>query len=482
MATTMYKYLMALLAAAAITVSAGPCMAQQPTDLPPFENENGRQETDVSVIKKENTESLIETGTETVVNNNVTADGDTDTITVDDEPHDEQQSSLNEQPKLSRRELRRMRKEAKHTPPYIRDLSRDTYIINSGQKTDVLQNTEVVISESSLTTVEKKISDSLDMALSAPQQTKAIAEANEAADSLANLAPRERRELERMQRRADTTLYRHSPLFRDTLKIAPLTAISAVVPGFGQFYNGDYWKIPVLYATAGTALALGIQQHKQYVRYRSEYDYLTGRTSFNTNRALIDPVQTKMIQHNTWRQVLFGTAIASYVYFLCDAVINYPAADKNPVKTATTLSMICPGAGQIYNGSFWKVPLVVGGFASFIYVIDWNNRGLQRYTTAIKLASDNDPDTNPDSSFSNMSVDQMKSYQQMYRRNRDLAIILTAAFYLLNVMDAHVDAHMKDFDVSSDLACRLRIQPTIEPMYAMNSYQYSFGMGLSLTF
>ena len=482
MATIMYKYLMALLAAAAITVSAGPCMAQQPTDLPPFENENGRQETDVSVIKKENTESFIETGTETVVNNNVTADSDTDTITVDDEPHDEQQSSLNEQPKLSRRELRRMRKEAKHTPPYIRDLSRDTYIINSGQKTDVLQNTEVVISESSLTTVEKKISDSLDMALSAPQQTKTIAEANEAADSLANLAPRERRELERMQRRADTTLYRHSPLFRDTLKIAPLTAISAVVPGFGQFYNGDYWKIPVLYATAGTALALGIQQHKQYVRYRSEYDYLTGRTSFSTNRALIDPVQTKMIQHNTWRQVLFGTAIASYVYFLCDAVINYPAADKNPVKTATTLSMICPGAGQIYNGSFWKVPLVVGGFASFIYVIDWNNRGLQRYTTAIKLASDNDPDTNPDSSFSNMSVDQMKSYQQMYRRNRDLAIILTAAFYLLNVMDAHVDAHMKDFDVSSDLACRLRIQPTIEPMYAMNSYQYSFGMGLSLTF
>ena len=299
MATTMYKYLMALLAAAAITVSAGPCMAQQPTDLPPFENENGRQETDVSVIKKENTESLIETGTETVVNNNVTADGDTDTITVDDEPHDEQQSSLNEQPKLSRRELRRMRKEAKHTPPYIRDLSRDTYIINSGQKTDVLQNTEVVISEISLTTVEKKISDSLDMALSAPQQTKAIAEANETADSLANLAPRERRELERMQRHADTTLYRHSPLFRDTLKIAPLTAISAVVPGFGQFYNGDYWKIPVLYATAGTALALGIQQHKQYVRYRSEYDYLQGRTSFSTNRDMIDTVQTEMLQTNT---------------------------------------------------------------------------------------------------------------------------------------------------------------------------------------
>ena len=210
------------------------------------------------------------------------------------------------------------------------------------------------------------------------------------------------------------------------------------------------------------------------------------RSDFSDNRLLLDPVQTKMIQHNTWRQVLIGTAVASYIYFLGDAIVNYPAAQQNPVKTATTLSMICPGAGQVYNGSFWKVPLVVGGFASFSYVIDWNNRGYQRYDTAIRLETDDDPDShssefwNPSSNSLSMTVEQMRSYKKLYRRNRDLAIILTAAFYLLNVMDAHVDAHMKDFDVSGDLAWRL--QPTVEPLYAMGGYNYAVGLGLSLTF
>ena len=79
-----------------------------------------------------------------------------------------------------------------------------------------------------------------------------------------------------------------------------------------------------------------------------------------------------------------------------------------------------------------------------------------------------------------LDEEQMRSYKKLYRRNRDLAIILTAAFYLLNVMDAHVDAHMKDFDVSGDLAWRL--QPTVEPLYAMGGYNYAVGLGLSLTF
>ena len=390
--------------------------------------------------------------------------------------------------RLSRKDLRRQRKAAKNTPLDLPEFRRDTYRISSGQKSQVYPDTDVVFSTDSLRTIGRDT-----VAMNLPVRDSL---AQHGADSLAvgdtlalsELSRREQRMLKRMQQHADTTLYRHSPLFRDTLKIAPLTAISAVVPGFGQFYNGDYWKIPVLYATAGTALFFGIQQHQQYVKYKSEYDYLLSRTDFSSNRNLLDPVQTKMIQHNTWQQVLFGAAVASYLYFLGDALINYPASEANPVKTATTLSIICPGAGQIYNGSYWKMPLVVGGFATFIYVIDWNNRGYQRYTRAIRLETDNDPDSHSDEFWNSatgkltMSVDQMKSYQKSYRRNRDLAIILTAAFYLLNVMDAHVDAHMKDFDVGDDLACRLRLQPTLEPLYAMVGGGYSVGLGLSLTF
>lgn len=390
--------------------------------------------------------------------------------------------------RLSRKDLRRQRKAAKNAPLDLPEFRRDAYRISAGQKRDVYANTDIVFSADSLRTVVRDTA-----ALSLPcRDSLALNTADSLASTdtlaLASLSRREQRALKRMQLRADTTLYRHSPLFRDTLKIAPLTAISAVVPGFGQLYNGDYWKIPVLYATTGTALYFGIQQHQQYVKYKNEYEYLLSRTDFSDNRNLLDPVQTKMIQHNTWQQVFFGAAVASYLYFLGDAIINYPASEANPVKTATTLSMICPGAGQIYNGSYWKMPLVVGGFATFIYVIDWNNRGYQRYTRAIRLETDSDPDTHSDEFWNSqtgkltMSVDQMKSYQKSYRRNRDLAIILTAAFYLLNVMDAHVDAHMKDFDVGDNLACRIRLQPTMEPLYAMVGGGYSFGLGLSFTF
>ena len=78
------------------------------------------------------------------------------------------------------------------------------------------------------------------------------------------------------------------------------------------------------------------------------------------------------------------------------------------------------------------------------------------------------------------SAEFLKNLKDNYRRNRDLSIIITAGLYILQIIDAHVDAHMKDFDVSGDLAWRL--QPTVEPLYAMGGYNYAVGLGLSLTF
>lgn len=524
MAASRRTHIFALLAAAFLLLPLrAPGAGQQPgEDGPPLQDESALPDSEVPALKRDITQPFIEPGEEAVLDNRLPAQDQMDVIDGQD-LRPGQEPSFNEQmpgyeseaarmlddptppsynskapddasraaQPLSRRERRRLRKEAKNTPLDLPELSKDAYRITGGKKSVTYSGTEIVISTDSLLTVVRESADSLSASMLPPAGTDSLtvaaADSLTMTDSLASLTARQRREMERIRRRADTTLYRHTPLFRDTLKIAPLTAISVAVPGFGQLYNGDYWKIPVLYATTGTALYFGIRQHQQYKKYKNEYEYLMSRTDFSDNRLLIDPVQTKMIQHNTWQQVLFGTAIASYIYFLSDAIINYPAAQVNPVKTATTLSMICPGAGQIYNGSFWKVPLVVGGFASFIYVIDWNNRGYQRYDNAIRLETDDDPDSHssefwdPSDNSLSMTLEEMRNYKKLYRRNRDLAIILTAAFYLLNVMDAHVDAYMKDFDVSGDLAWRL--QPTIEPLYAMNGmYNYAFGLGLSLTF
>ncbi len=270
---------------------------------------------------------------------------------------------------------------------------------------------------------------------------------------------------------------------RDTtlFPLSYMTLVSAVVPGFGQFYNKQYWKIPVMWAAIGTPLYFGIRQHKIYSDLKAEYNTLL---AMNAPRSEIDPVQGDMIMHNTWRQLLFGGALAAYVYTLYDAVTNYPAETER-IRMATTLSFVCPGLGQLYNGSYWKLPLFIGGFATFGYMIDWNNRGYVRYDTAYRLQNDDDPNTQSEFELSDWprTNDELKRMRTAYRRNRDLCIIVTAIWYFINVLDAHVDAQLKDYDISDDLAQRFTIEPVVTPMYAsFGKTSMSYGIGIGWRF
>ena len=181
-------------------------------------------------------------------------------------------------------------------------------------------------------------------------------------------------------------------------------------------------------------------------------------------------------------------AAASYIYFLGDAALNYSTNDVSSVKKATTLSLICPGAGQIYNKSYWRAPIVVGGLASMVYVIDWNNRGFQRFKKAYSLRVDFDqnPDkypegVSPDEFRGRYSASYLKNLRDAYRRNRDLSLLLTAGVYIFQAVDAHVDAHLKDFDISDELSVELH------PMFDYQQTQIGgsnpvFGFNLNLKF
>lgn len=264
---------------------------------------------------------------------------------------------------------------------------------------------------------------------------------------------------------------RYNAIFRDSVSFPLVTAISVVVPGFAQFYEQKYWKIPIQYAAIAAPLYFGIKQNTIYQDYKSQYDDLVAHGATQAEKT---PVQTKMIRHNTYRQLLFGAAAAAYVGFLVDGVTNYPS-ELSRIQKATTLSMVCPGAGQIYNGSYWKLPIVVGGIASMIYVIDWNTRGYNRFKLAYDLRTDGD-DTTVDE-FTGTSEETLRTYKNLYRRNRDLSIIGLIGVYLVQVADAHIDAHMKVYDISDSLALNVtpRVLYSLRPDgRATNNFGFNF--------
>jgi len=133
-------------------------------------------------------------------------------------------------------------------------------------------------------------------------------------------------------------------------------------------------------------------------------------------------------------------------------------------RKATIYSAILPGLGQAYNKKYWKIPVIYLGFGTIGYFISWNNDKYQFNKTAYNHLVDSDPETkiyekiealkyydlNNPTHFENFK-DGLVKRQDYYRRNRDLLIISIVGFYGLNIIDASVDAHLFDFDISDDL-------------------------------
>lgn len=169
-------------------------------------------------------------------------------------------------------------------------------------------------------------------------------------------------------------------------------------------------------------------------------------------------------------------------------VVKTPQFNPTPMR-AMWLSALCPGLGQIYNHRYWKLPIVIGAFVGLTYGTAWNNRMLNDYSKAYRDISDNDPNTRSYMDFYPPTVKEsdldktwltstLKNRKDYYRRYRDICIIGIAAVYLLNVIDAYVDASMMHFDVSPDLS--LRWGPAV--INNESSPLPSIGMGCSFNF
>ena len=288
------------------------------------------------------------------------------------------------------------------------------------------------------------------------------------------------RQLRRIKRRENRT-----PLLSDSMSLKHMTWASLALPGFGQIYNKQYWKLPILYGTVGASLGLCLYENSKYQPLKAQFDAITDQSMMRTEE--LNSLQRSMVKHNTLKQIFMITTIASYIYFIGDAAVNYSTNDVSSVTKATTLSLICPGAGQIYNKSYWRVPIVIGGFATTIYCIDWNDRGYQRFKKAYRLRADYDqnPDLYPNGSSDEFkgryAATFLKNLRDSYRRNRDLCIILTAGLYILQAIDAHVDAHLRDYDISDDLSVNVTPMVSYTPS-SMGDSSVAVGMNVALNF
>ena len=164
-----------------------------------------------------------------------------------------------------------------------------------------------------------------------------------------------------------------------------------------------------------------------------------------------------------------------------------------PLKSVW-LGVIVPGLGQIYNRSYWKLPIVYGGFMGCGFAIAWNNEKYSAYKEAYRdIVTD----------AGHLSTDPLKSYnailpegytierlggvtgytnilkdrQNMYRRYRDISIVVAIAVYALSIIDAYVDAQLFDFDISDDLS--INVEPQI---YYDEQQQRSAELKLAISF
>src|SRR5690606_28366916 len=124
-------------------------------------------------------------------------------------------------------------------------------------------------------------------------------------------------------------------------------------------------------------------------------------------------------------------------------------ARHRPVR-ATVHSASLPGAGQVYNRKYWKVPIVLGGLGVSYWFIQDNNKEYQRYKTAYLHVVQGEADE-----FGGQySADQLRNVADTYHRWRDLSYVAFGLVYALNIVDASVDAHFVRFDVGGDLSLR----------------------------
>jgi hypothetical protein len=155
------------------------------------------------------------------------------------------------------------------------------------------------------------------------------------------------------------------------------------------------------------------------------------------------------------------------------------ALDPLSPSRASFLSAAVPGLGQFYNRKYWKVPLAWAAVGTGVFVYQFNQTEYLRYRTAFKLRSagfstDEFYDVNLDGIGPDVSDRALEEAQKKAQSQRDSSLLIAIGLYLLNVLDASVDAHLKPFNMNEDL------NVSIQPILRQHPVQIGAEIGLNL--
>lgn len=152
-------------------------------------------------------------------------------------------------------------------------------------------------------------------------------------------------------------------------------------------------------------------------------------------------------------------------------------SDLDPQKAAFR-SAVLPGLGQVYNRQYWKLPFVYGGAVIIGHYIKYQDRLYKSFRSAYLAKTDLDPTNDPVTGpFAVASTDIILRNADQLRRDRDYLMIIGGLFYLLQIADAHISAHLHEFQINEDLS--LNIAPSIQPT-ALISRSVGFSISLNI--
>jgi len=147
--------------------------------------------------------------------------------------------------------------------------------------------------------------------------------------------------------------------------------------------------------------------------------------------------------------------------------------DPNRPARAAFYSALVPGLGQAYNKKYWKIPIVYAGLGAGLYYYTFNQNKYHEYRDEYKRRLDGtfDPE-HP--IYGGLDNDRLIRAQKFHQKNRDLSALITGFIYILNIVDANIDAHLMQFNVNDNLS--------IKPDMNQNQIDYQFNYGMTLTY